>query len=65
MTNRRKAKIWTDKEELIVDLNDIGELECAMRFKAENIKAKADPQLFLAVADRMKEMWDYCMRMRS
>lgn len=59
----REAKIWTDDEELIVDLDDIGELESAMRFKAEHIKAKAEPQLFEAVANKLKELWDYAIRL--
>lgn len=55
MSETKTARIWTDDEEMIVDLNDVGELESAMRFKAEHIKAKADPQLFEAVADMMCE----------
>ena len=52
-------KIWTDDEYIEVDPNDVGELESAMLFKAEHIKAKADPELFAAVADMMSRMWDY------
>lgn len=51
-------KIWTDDECIEVDQHDIGELESAMRFKAEHIKAKADQELFSAVADAMKELWE-------
>lgn len=52
-------KIWTDDEYLEVDPNDVGELEAAMLFKAEHIKAKADPELFVAVADMLSRMRDY------
>ena len=52
-------KIWTDDEYIEVDPNDVGQLEAAMLFKAEHIKAKADPELFAAVADMMSRMWDY------
>ena len=51
-------KIWTDDECIEVDPNDVGELEAAMLFKAENIKAKADPELFAAVADMLSRLWD-------
>lgn len=44
-------KIWTDDEYIEVDPNDVGQLEAAMLFKAEHIKAKADPELFAAVAE--------------
>ena len=54
----REVRIWTDDEELIVDTEDVGELETAMRFKAANIKAKADPELFTAVADSLSSMWN-------
>lgn len=52
------VRIWTDTEELIIDTEDVGELESAMRFKAENIRAKADPELFAAVADGLSRMWN-------
>ena len=51
-------KIWTDDECIEVDPNDVGQLEAAMRFKAEHIKAKADPELFVAVADMLSRLWD-------
>lgn len=51
-------KIWTDDECIEVDPNDVGQLEAAMLFKAEHIKAKADPELFAAVADMMSRLWD-------
>ena len=51
-------KIWTDGECIEVDPNDVGELEAAMLFKAEHIKAKADPELFAAVADMLSRLWD-------
>ena len=51
-------KIWTDDECIEVDPNDVGELEAAMLFKAEHIKAKADPELFAAVADMLSILWD-------
>ena len=52
------TKIWTDDEELLVDTKDIGDLESAMRFKAEHIRAKADPELFVAVADSLSSVLD-------
>ena len=51
-------KIWTDDECIEVDHNDVGQLEAAMRFKAEHIKAKADPEMFSAVADMLSRLWD-------
>lgn len=51
-------KIWTDDECIEVDPNDVGQLEAAMRFKAEHIKEKADPELFAAVADMLSSLWD-------
>ena len=51
-------KIWTDEEYIEVDPNDVGQLEAAMLFKAEHIKAKADPELFAAVAYTLFRLWD-------
>ena len=51
-------KIWTDDEYIEVDPNDVGQLEAAMLFKAEHIKAKADPGLFAAVAVMLSSLWD-------
>ena len=53
-----KTKISYQDEYLEIDTNDIGELEAAMRFKAEHIKAEAEPELFEAVADALQELWD-------
>ena len=50
-------KIWTDDEYIEVEPNDVGQLEAAMLFKAEHIKAKADPELFAAVADMLSRLW--------
>ena len=51
-------KICTDDEYIEVDPNDVGQLEAAMLFKAEHIKAKADPELFIAVAEMLSRLWD-------
>lgn len=51
-------KIWTDDEYIEVDPNDVGQLEAAMLFKAERVKAKADHELFSAVADMLSRLWD-------
>ena len=51
-------KIWTDDEYIEVDPNDVGQLEAAMLFKAERIKAKADLELFAAVAEMLSRLWD-------
>ena len=51
-------KICTDDEYIEVDPNDVGQLEAAMLFKAEHIKAKADPELFAAVAEMLSCLWD-------
>lgn len=51
-------KIWTDDECIEVDPNDVGQLEAAMLFKAEHIKAKADPEVFAAVAYMLYRLWD-------
>ena len=59
---KRESRIWTDNEELIVDLDDIGELESAMRFKAQNIKAKAESELFEAVADALDTLWQFAVK---
>lgn len=57
-----KMKIWTDDEVLEVS-NTVDDLERAMRFKAEHIKAKADPELFEAVAFKLALLADTCDRM--
>ena len=51
-------RIWTDDEYIEVEPNDVGQLEAAMLFKAEHTKAKADPELFAAVADMLFRLWD-------
>ena len=51
-------RIWTDDEYIEVEPNDVGQLEAAMLFKAEHIKAKADPEMFSAVADMLSRLWD-------
>ena len=51
-------KIWTDDECIEVEPDDVGQLEAAMLFKARHIKAKADPELFAAVADTLSRLWD-------
>ena len=51
-------RIWTDDECIEVEPNDVGQLEAAMLFKAEHIKANADPELFAAVADMLSRLWD-------
>ena len=51
-------KIWTDEECIEVEPDDVGQLEAAMLFKAEHIKAKADPEMFSAVADMLSRLWD-------
>ena len=51
-------KIWTDDECIEVEPNDVGQLEAAMLFKAEHIKAKADPEMFSAVACMLFRLWD-------
>ena len=51
-------RIWTDDEYIEVEPNDVGQLEAAMLFKAEHIKAKADPELCAAVADMLSRLWD-------
>ena len=51
-------RIWTDDEYIEVEPNDVGQLEAGMLFKAEHIKAKADPELFAAVADMLSRLWD-------
>ena len=51
-------RIWTDDEYIEVEPNDVGQLEAAMLFKAEHIKANADPELFAAVADMLSRLWD-------
>ena len=51
-------KIWTDEECIEVEPDDVGQLEAAMLFKAEHIKAKAEPEMFSAVADMLSRLWD-------
>ena len=51
-------RLWTDDECIEVDPNDVGQLEAAMLFKAEHIKAKADPELFAAVAYMLFRLWE-------
>lgn len=56
------VRIWTDDEEIIVDSEDVGELESAMRFKAEHPDADADPELYAAVANSLSSLWDNAVR---
>ena len=42
------------KESLAIHINDRNDLIEAMRFKAKNIKALADPEIFEAVADALE-----------
>ena len=51
-------KIWADDECIEVDPDNVGELEAAMLFKAKHIKAKADPDLFSAIAFMLEKLWD-------
>ena len=51
-------RIWTDDEYIEIEPNDVGQLEAAMLFKAEHIKAKADQELFAAVANMLSRLWD-------
>lgn len=44
----------TDANELCIDVNNTAELAQAMLFKSEHIKAKADPELFRAVAAKLQ-----------
>lgn len=53
LTNGPKERIFTDTEEVLIDITNPNELIAAMRFKARNIKAKAAPKLFDAVADEL------------
>lgn len=52
-------RVWIGEEVVLNDPNDIDGLIQAMRFKARNIKAKADPEIFETAADyliRYKKM---------
>lgn len=57
-------KIWTDVEEMNVG-NTVDELRRAMLFKASHIKAKADPELFFAVANKLAQLADLCDKMNA
>ena len=50
-------KIWTNEECLDVSRENIVDLVGAMYFKAANIRAKADPELFEAVGDALALLW--------
>lgn len=58
-----KIRVWTDVETVEVDVNEDGallpELVAALRFKAANIKAKADPEVFSAAADVIEAFIGY------
>lgn len=47
------VKIWTDDGQLTAHTDNAVELAFAMRFKRENIRAKADPELFGAVEEML------------
>lgn len=49
-------KIWTEDESIDVDTYNLADLESAMVFEANNIKAKADPEIFRAVADALHDL---------
>lgn len=52
---QQKCRIWTDDEYMEVNLKDPADIAAAMRFKSMHIKAKADPELFEAVASYIEE----------
>ena len=46
----------TDNETIAVNVDDNESLVKAMRFKAEHIQAKADPEIFESVADTLETL---------
>lgn len=50
----KTAKIHTETETLTVDLDNTESLIKAMDFKSKNVKAKADPEIFAAAADKLR-----------
>lgn len=50
----KTAEIYTETESMTVDLSNTESLIKAMEFKSRNIKAKADPEIFAAAADRLR-----------
>lgn len=64
------AKLYINDVGLEFDVNDPNQIIKALRLKADNIKAKADPELFIGAVhilqDLMSEMWaarnELCLR---
>lgn len=50
----REYFMSTDEETIVVDIDDMDSLIGAMRYKATHIKAKADPDIFSAVANALE-----------
>lgn len=51
----REYFMSTNEETIVVDIDDVDSLIGAMRYKAAHIKAKADPEIFEAVADMLEK----------
>lgn len=64
-----KLRVWTDTESVEVDVNEDGvlipELIDALRFKAANITAKADPEIFSNAADILEAYIGYPERVEK
>lgn len=67
----KTAEIYTETESMTVDLSNTESLMKAMEFKSRNIKAKADPEIFAAAADRLRilhaleQTLNACHRLRT
>lgn len=55
----KHPRVWTEDEYVeIANPTDIDEITEALQFKAEHIKAKADPQVFELAAKTIEELFD-------
>ena len=50
--------VFEDEIVEVTEKNRVDEITTALRFKAEHIKAKADPEIFTWAADMIDELFD-------
>lgn len=48
--------LYTDHDSRVVDTDSLSSVIAGLRYKSKNIKAKADPKFFDAVADKLMEL---------
>lgn len=49
------TRIYTDTEGIDIDINNVADIQKALLFKSEHIKAKADPEIFAKAAEYLEK----------